>query len=92
VRNCGKNPQYLTGKRTIYAWLRSEIMLENLATHLKAQQEPLKKAIIELARIPSVCNEGGSGYPFGEAIDQALRKTLQLAGKLGFKTHYGDGG
>ena len=43
-------------------------------------------------RIPSVCEEGGGGYPFGEAIDQALRKALQVAGDLGFKTQYGEGG
>jgi predicted dipeptidase len=67
-------------------------MLENLASHLAAQQEPLKKALIDLVRIPSVCDEGSGGYPFGEAIDQALRKALQVAGELGFRTQYGDGG
>jgi predicted dipeptidase len=67
-------------------------MLENLAFHLAAQQEPLKKALIELVRIPSVCDEGGGGTPFGEAIDLALRKTLQVAGELGFRTRYGEGG
>jgi predicted dipeptidase len=67
-------------------------MLEELDTHLAAQQAPLKAALVELVRIPSVCEEGGGGYPFGEAIDQALRKALQIAGELGFKTHYGDGG
>jgi succinyl-diaminopimelate desuccinylase len=68
-------------------------MIKKLASHLEAQQEPLKKALIELVRIPSVCDEsGGSGYPFGEAIDQALRKALQVAGDLGFKTQYGEGG
>jgi len=67
-------------------------MLENLASHLAAQQEPLKKALIELVRIPSVCDEGAGGYPFGKSIDQALRKALQVAGELGFKTQYGDGG
>ena len=67
-------------------------MPENLAAHLAAQQEPLKTALVELVRIPSVCDEGGGGYPFGEAIDQSLRKALQIAGNLGFKTQYGDGG
>ncbi len=43
-------------------------------------------------RIPSVCEEGAGGYPFGEAVDQALRYALQIAGDLGFRTHYGDGG
>jgi succinyl-diaminopimelate desuccinylase len=67
-------------------------MLENIDSHLKAQYAPLKAALKELVRIPSVCDEGAGGYPFGAAIDQALRKTLQIAGEIGFKTHYGDGG
>ena len=67
-------------------------MLENLDSHLMAQQEPLKAALIELVRIPSVCAGEAGGYPFGEAIDQALRKALQIAAELGFRTQYGDGG
>ena len=67
-------------------------MIEKLTSHLESQQEPLKQALIELVRIPSVCDEGGGGYPFGEPIDQALRKALQVAGSLGFKTQYGEGG
>lgn len=67
-------------------------MLEDLNSHLLAQQEPLKQAILSLVRIPSVCEEGGGGYPFGEAIDQALRKTLQIAGDLGLQTEYDPGG
>jgi succinyl-diaminopimelate desuccinylase len=79
-----KCPQFTRGKGLV--------MLENLQSHLDAQQGPLKKSLIELVRIPSICDEGAGGYPFGEAIDQALRKALQVAGELGFKTHYGDGG
>ena len=67
-------------------------MLASLPPHLAAQHAPLKAALSELVRIPSACNEGGGGYPFGEAIDQALRKALQVAGDLGFKTQYGEGG
>ena len=67
-------------------------MLENIDTHLAAQQGPLKAAVAELVRIPSVCSEGEGGYPFGSAVDAALRKALQVAGELGFKTHYGEGG
>ncbi len=67
-------------------------MLENIEIHLEAQQAPLKTALIDLVRIPSVCDESDSRFPFGEAVDQALRKTLQVAGELGFKTHYGEGG
>jgi len=67
-------------------------MFENIDAHLAAQHEPMKKALMELVRIPSVSDEGAGGYPFGEAIDRALRKALQTAGELGFRTHYGDGG
>lgn len=67
-------------------------MLEDLTSHLKEQQEPLKKALGDLVRIPSVCEEGAGGLPFGAAIDQALRKALQLAADLGFRIQYGDRG
>ena len=67
-------------------------MLENLDYHLAAQQEHLKAAMAELVRIPSVCAEGADGYPFGAAIDRALRTTLRIVGELGFRTHYDDGG
>jgi succinyl-diaminopimelate desuccinylase len=67
-------------------------MLENLTFHLDAQQDSLKKTLAELVRIPSVCNEGAGGFPFGEAIDQALRKALRIAGDLGFRVEYGPGG
>ena len=67
-------------------------MLANIADHLAAQHAPLKAALSELVRIPSVCAEGEGGYPFGAAVDQALRAALQIAGDLGFRTHYGDGG
>ncbi len=67
-------------------------MRADIAGHLAAQREPMKAAIADLVRIPSVCDEGGGGFPFGEAVDRALRKALQIAGDLGFRTHYGDGG
>jgi succinyl-diaminopimelate desuccinylase len=67
-------------------------MLENLDFHFAAQRAPMRAALVELVRIPSVCAEGEGGFPFGEAIDQALRKALQIAGELGFKTQYGEGG
>src|SRR4030042_3817768 len=67
-------------------------MDENFHTHLSAQHEPMKRALVELVRIPSVCDEGAGGFPFGKNVDQALRKALQIAGELGFRTQYGDGG
>ncbi len=67
-------------------------MPENFDTQLAAQEKPLKAALLELVRIPSVCEEGGGGFPFGKAVDQALRKALQIAADLGFRTQYGEGG
>jgi succinyl-diaminopimelate desuccinylase len=67
-------------------------MLASMSLHLEAQHTPLKVALSELVRIPSVCNEGDGSYPFGAAVDQAMRTALQIASDLGFRTHYGDGG
>jgi succinyl-diaminopimelate desuccinylase len=67
-------------------------MSVSLTEHLEAQHAPLKAALSELVRIPSLCNEGDVRYPFGAAVDQALRLALQIAGDLGFRTHYGHGG
>lgn len=67
-------------------------MLSSLGIHLEAQREPLKNALAELVRIPSVCAEGSEGFPFGPAVDRALHKALEIAAGLGFRTHYGSGG
>jgi succinyl-diaminopimelate desuccinylase len=67
-------------------------MTATLAESLEAQQAPLTAALAELIRIPSLCDEGAGGYPFGPHIDRALCKALEIAGGLGFRTHYGDGG
>jgi succinyl-diaminopimelate desuccinylase len=67
-------------------------MDECFDTELAAQEEPLKRALVELVRIPSVCDENAGGYPFGDGVDQALRKALQISRDLGFRTQYGDGG
>jgi succinyl-diaminopimelate desuccinylase len=67
-------------------------MRASIAPYLEAQREPMKAALVDLVRIPSVCEEGGGGTLFGEAVDQALRKALQIAADLGFRTQYADGG
>lgn len=67
-------------------------MRQSLEPHLQAQYVPLKDALIELVRIPSVCDEGAEGFPFGPEIDCALRKALEIAAGLGFRVHYGEGG
>jgi predicted dipeptidase len=60
--------------------------------HLQNQHEPLKEAIKEVVRIPSVIRKGRDGFPFGRGVDDALRKTLEIADSLGFQTKYGDEG
>lgn len=67
-------------------------MHKSIGSQLEAQQAPLKQALSDLVRIPSVCDEGAEGFPFGPAIDQALRKALEIAAGLGLRTHYGEGG
>jgi len=67
-------------------------MQPNIEQHLQDQRGPLIEAIKELIRIPSIIKEGGDGFPFGRGVDIALRKTLEIAGRLGFQTRYGDQG
>lgn len=49
-------------------------------------------SIIELVNIPSVKDENSEKYPFGEDIDKALKKALDICEKLGFKTYYDEEG
>ena len=67
-------------------------MTIDIQQHLWNQRIPLKEAIKELVRIPSVIQESGGVLPFGKGIDDALRRTLDIAQRLGFRTKYGDGG
>jgi predicted dipeptidase len=64
-------------------------MNQAIAQQVQAQQAPMKAALTELVRIPSVLDAGRGGYPFGPAIDRALRQALEIAHGLGFKTNYG---
>jgi L-ribulose-5-phosphate 3-epimerase UlaE len=48
--------------------------------------------MIELVRLPSVCDDGAGGYPLGVSDEQAVRKALQIAVELGLRIHYCDGG
>jgi hypothetical protein len=67
-------------------------MINNLDPCLSIQHKAQKTAVIELVRIPRVCEEGGGGFPFGIAVDQALRKILQIASEPGLRTNDGDRG
>jgi predicted dipeptidase len=60
----------------------------DITSHLEKQKIPLIEAVKDLVRIPSVIAEGQDGFPFGPAIDAALRKALQIAGELGFRVFY----
>ncbi len=42
--------------------------------------------ILALVRIPSVIGEEEKGAPFGREIQNALKKALEIAGELGFRT------
>lgn len=57
---------------------------EKIESNFSEFVEDLKKLI----SIPSVYSEDESPYPFGEEIDNALKTTLLIAEKLGYKTFY----
>jgi predicted dipeptidase len=61
---------------------------ELIKKELKQLQNDLINAIKELVSIPSVISEASKEYPFGENIDKALKKTLLICERLGFKTYY----
>lgn len=60
--------------------------LSSLIPELHKIETNFHQALMELVAIPSVVNEGEKGYPFGENIDFALKKTLEICEQLGFKT------
>ena len=47
--------------------------------------------IIDIVRIPSVQGVPKEGKPFGENVDNALKKALEISEKLGFKIRYMNG-
>lgn len=55
---------------------------------LEKQEMLLVEAVKDLVRIPSVIAEGQDGFPFGPAIDAALRRILDIARDLGFRVFY----
>lgn len=48
----------------------------------------LVNSIKEVVSYRSVLDEPSSNHPFGKAIDDCLRRTLELCSSLGFKTYY----
>jgi succinyl-diaminopimelate desuccinylase len=67
-------------------------MLPDIRSYVCAQEAPYKQAVKELVSIPSVCVENEDGLPFGKGVDDALRKSLEIADHLGFHTVYGEDG
>ncbi|CAH2211789.1 dipeptidase PepV [Tepidibacter aestuarii] len=63
----------------------------NIDLSVENIKDDLIKSIQEIVRIPSVISDKTDKFPFGENIDNALRKTLDLCESLGFKTYYKDG-
>lgn len=61
---------------------------ESIKKELATLRINLVNSIKELVNIPSVIGEASAKYPFGENIDKALRKTLEICQSLGFKTYY----
>ncbi|TDT63261.1 M20 family metallopeptidase [Fonticella tunisiensis] len=55
---------------------------------LEALKSDLIHSIKELVSIPSIIDQNSTKYPFGENIDKALRKTLEICKGLGFRTYY----
>jgi predicted dipeptidase len=61
---------------------------EDIKKELKLLQVNLIDSIKKLVSIPSILSENSSKYPFGENIDKALKKTLEICRNLGFKIYY----
>jgi predicted dipeptidase len=50
-------------------------------------KEQFLNSLQTIISYPSVLNEGENGTPFGQAIQDVLEKTLELARELGFQTY-----
>ena len=72
--------------------MRDDRVDMNFKPQLFNQHEPYKAALKRLVSIPSICEEGGDGYPFGMPVDEALQMALSISQELGFRTTYGPDG
>lgn len=61
-----------------------ETLLPELTAWLEAHQEEMFADIASMVAIPSVCEEGEGGYPYGSHCADALRQMSRLADKYGF--------
>lgn len=58
--------------------------LRGLDEWLAAHQDEMQEDIASLVAIPSVCDVGEGGYPYGSACAEAIRQMGRLADKYGF--------
>lgn len=70
---------------------RKDYMEKILNDKIDELQNDLIEHIIEVLKIPSIKDEATSRAPFGEKINSALMKALEISEKLGFKTKNIDG-
>lgn len=61
-----------------------QALLQGLDAWLEAHQEEFFADVASLVAIPSICEEGEGGYPYGSACAEALRQMSRLADKYGF--------
>ena len=68
-------------------------MRDNIIKSLRNRENEMISSIQEIVRIDSVLDEKSATKekPFGEGVDLAIRKALEIAERLGFRTFYGDG-
>ncbi|MGL4654588.1 MAG: Sapep family Mn(2+)-dependent dipeptidase [Sarcina sp.] len=66
-------------------------MREVLNEKIDSFKEKLFSSIVEVVKIPSLESEAKEGKPFGEEVNNALLKALEIAEKLGFETKNIDG-
>lgn len=60
-------------------------LLQELSLWLEMYQEELFADVADLVAIPSVCEEGEGGYPYGSNCAEAIRQMSRLADRYGFE-------
>lgn len=66
-------------------------MEEILSIKIDENKDKMISHIIDVVKIPSVESEAIDGAPFGEEVNNALLKALEISEELGFKTKNIDG-
>lgn len=66
-------------------------MENSLERKIDSYKENIVDSLQKIIKIKSVEAKAKKGMPFGEGVDQSLRKFLEIAEQLGLKTKYVDG-